>query len=144
MVKSKKKWITCLSTIVLGAVLMIPASASAAVYVNPFEPDSASNPHIFSVGDWSFPTLTPGDTDYFRFTNPYSYSRIYTLVVDSPDGYNYSPSMNGTGVTFVTPVVLEYGYYRFDITCNPGAVIDIAVAADSSGTSTGTYFITMQ
>lgn len=144
MVKNKKKWIAFLSTIVLGIVLLIPASASAAVYVPPFEPDSASNPHIFSAGDWSFPTLTPGDTDYFRFTNTNSYSRTYTLIVDSPDGYNYSPSINATGVYHIEPVVAQFGYYRFDIYCNPGAVVNISVSAGSSGTSPDTYFILTQ
>ncbi|WP_338552711.1 hypothetical protein [Paenibacillus sp. KS-LC4] len=138
----KKKLMAMLSTFILVAVLVLPASASAAVYVPPFEPDSASNPHIFSAGDWSFPTLTPGDKDYFKFTNTFSYTRTYTLIVDSPDGFNYVPgSINATGVQLINPVVQEFGYYRYDIVCNPGAVVNIEIGAQISGYSPNTYFI---
>src|SRR5690554_4522474 len=103
----KKKVSVLLSVSVLVVALVLPMSASAAVYIPPFEPDSASNPLILSDGDWSYPTLTPGDVDYFRFTNNNPYVRTYTLIVQSPSGFNYSPgSINGTGVVLINPVVM--------------------------------------
>ena len=146
MVKTKKKLLTLFSAILLMATLLIPASANAAVYIPAFEPDSPSNPHIFNVGDWSYPTLTPGDIDYFKFTNTFSYTRTYTLIVESPTGgYNYFPShIYGNGILAINPIVSNVGYYRYDIVVAPGAVVNIEVEAASwGGYSPNNYFIVL-
>lgn len=143
--KIGKKMFASLSTFALSAALLIPASASAAVYVPPFEPDSASNPVVLSAGDWSYPTMTAGDTDYFRFTNTFSFMRTYTLLVDSPDGVSYLPSsISGSGIVAITPVVMEAGYFQYNIVVNPGAVVNIEVSGAGSPISPNPYFVLLQ
>jgi len=143
MKKVGKKMFAMLGTFALAACLVIPASASAAVYVPPFEPDSPSNPVVLIAGDWSYPTLTPGDVDYFRIVNTFSYMRTYTLVVDSPDGTSYIPSsISGSGIVAINPVRMEAGYFQYDIVLNPGAVVNIEVSgAGTPFYSPNPYFI---
>ncbi|MFB9274549.1 hypothetical protein [Cohnella cellulosilytica] len=143
MNKIGRKLLASLSAFALLAVLLIPASASAAVYVPPHEPDSPSNPIVLSAGDWSYPTLTPGDVDYFRFVNTFSYTRTYTLIVESPDGASYIPSsISGSGIVLVNPVRMEAGYFQFDIVVNPGAVVNIEVSgAGTPFYSPNPYFV---
>ncbi|MFD0589874.1 hypothetical protein ACFQZE_17990 [Paenibacillus sp. GCM10027627] len=141
----KRSSIALLSAFLLIAALIIPSSVSAASYIPPFETDSPSNPHIFNAGDWSFPTLTPGDTDYFKVTNTFSYSRAYSLIVDSPDGTNYMPShisIRGNGR--IIPVIQDYGFYRFDIILDPGAFANIEISNQIGPYSPNTYLVVIQ
>ncbi|MCZ8523323.1 MULTISPECIES: hypothetical protein [Paenibacillus] len=141
----KKKLSLMLGTFVLATAVIAPASANAAEYRAEVEENNnySQSQYVPNAGDWLFPTLTDGDRDYFNTVNHYGYTRTYTVIVQSPKGYDYNPSISvSNGQIF--PVATKPGYYRYDVTAQPDARIDVGISSANGQYSSKTYFVLFQ
>ncbi|GFN34192.1 hypothetical protein PCURB6_44520 [Paenibacillus curdlanolyticus] len=73
--------------------------------------------------------------------NPYTSLRIFTVVVQSPDGVLYFPSnIYGNGIMDIIPKVMgSNGLFMYEIVCAPFATVNIEVTAALSTYSSNPY-----